>query len=245
MYKDILKSTRHREYPMPQGPWVMMQKWEHMLFLNWPVTKHVMEAQLPPGLELDTYDGDAWISVIPFKVSKMRLRKMPKPPYFGSFLELNVRTYVKRDGIRGVYFFGLDASKLFTVLGARMATLPYFYGSMAMKQIEGSYHFYSKRQGKEPANFRGSYKPMDDLFIPDEGSIPHWLLERYYLWTYRNGSLYRGAIHHKKWEVQNAKVNLDEQSYTSFLPDNSIGSEPLMYYAPSKVALNWLIKKDD
>ncbi|WP_099156898.1 YqjF family protein [Virgibacillus ndiopensis] len=243
MYKDILNSTSHREYPLPKDSWIMMQKWENVLFVHLPVPKQVIEAHLPSGLQLDTYGGDAWISIIPFKVSKIRPRKMPQIPGIRSTLEVNVRTYVKRNGISGVYFFSLDANKLYAVLGARMMTLPYYYATMSLKKIDEIFHYYSSRRGNEPIVFKASYQPIGESIYPEKNSLTYWLLERYFLFSYRNGSMYRGAIHHKQWEIQNAKVDLKKQSLTPFLPNNAFGANPLMHYAPSKVALIWMMKK--
>ncbi|WP_165769032.1 YqjF family protein [Virgibacillus profundi] len=243
MYKKILKSIEHREYPLPKGPWIMMQKWDHLLFMHWPVSPEIMEARLPPGLKLDTYDGDAWITIIPFKVSAMRLRKMPQLPYLGSFLELNVRTYVKHNGISGIYFFSLDASKLHVVIGARMATLPYFYARMEMKKEDSSFYFSSTRKGNESVAFKGSYQPIGAPFYPEKDSLNHWLMERYFLYTYRSGSLFRGDIHHRRWEIQEAKAKLETQAMTPFLPENVLDTKPILHYARSKRALFWMIKK--
>jgi uncharacterized protein YqjF (DUF2071 family) len=243
MYKNILKSTDHRGYPLPKGPWVMMQKWDHLLFLNWPVSPNGISVHIPSGLELDTYNGDAWISVIPFRVRNMRLRNMPQIPYFRTFLELNVRTYVKHQGVKGVYFFSLDASKLHAVLGARIATLPYFYARMKMEQYRDTFHYSSSRKGGQPANFKGSYQPIDGQFYPEQDSLNHWLLERYFLWTYRSGELFQAGIHHKPWKVQDAAVHIDTQTLTSFLPASSLGTQPIAHYASTKTALFWMVNK--
>lgn len=243
MYQDILNSTSHREFPMPKGHWMMMQKWEHLLFLHWPVSPRIMKSIIPPGLELDCYGGEAWISILPFKVSKFHLRNFPSIPFYHSNLEINVRTYVKKDGISGVYFFSLDVNKLLIVLGARLATLPYFYSKMALKEKKDSFYFYCSRTGKEPAFFKGSYHPIDGSFTPKKGSLDHWLLERYFFWTNKGDSIYRGGIHHTKWEIQNAKVNIEKQSFTSFLQNDFPIEQALVHYSSSKIALNWMIQK--
>ncbi|RDW15904.1 DUF2071 domain-containing protein [Oceanobacillus chungangensis] len=82
----------------------MMQKWKHLLFISWPVSVEVIEGLIPQGLDLDTFEGKEWISINPFKVSQMRLRKLPPIPCLSSYLELNVRTYVKCEGVSREYF---------------------------------------------------------------------------------------------------------------------------------------------
>lgn len=244
MYNKIVQSTSHREYPLPKGPWVMMQKWVDLLFLHWPVPKNVMEDLIPPELELDTYDKDAWITIIPFKVSRMRLRNMPQIPYFRSYLELNVRTYVKRNGMKGVYFFSLDASKVHAVLGARMATLPYFYANMDMRKNGDTFRFNSRRIGEESAVFNASYRPVGEPFTPQKDSLNDWLLERYYLWTYKFGSLFRVGIHHGRWEMQQAEAVIENQLVTPFIPASVLEKQPIKQYASSKIALFWMVRKE-
>lgn len=242
MYKDILQQTDHREYPLPKGPWIMMQKWEHLLFMHWPVREDLIKNHLPPGLELDTYDGNAWISIIPFKVSAMRLRKMPKLPYFGCFLELNVRTYVKKDKKAGVYFFSLDTSKLLAAAGGRIATLSYYYAKMNMKKERDQIIFSSVRKGKSTSGFKASYRPAADPFHPEKESLDYWLMERYFLYSYRYGKLFRGDIHHRKWEVQKAEADVKKQTMTAFLGEKTSYTKPLFHYARSKQALFWMVK---
>ncbi|SFA84074.1 hypothetical protein SAMN04488072_102246 [Lentibacillus halodurans] len=243
MYQDILNSTAHRDCPLPQDPWIMMQQWDHLLFIHRPIQPHVLEEYLPQGLVLDTFNSKAWISIIPFKVSKIRLRKMPLFPFIGSFLQINVRTYVKRNGIKGVYFFSVDENQLLMILGSKVATLPSYYADMSMKRRNGYICVDSERRGKTAGILRARYEPTGEFFHPEKGSLEYWLIERYFLWTYRNGSLYRGVIHHKQWTVKKAAVNM-EQSLTTLWPNNFLNSGFLAHYALSQIALIWLIRRE-
>ena len=108
----ILQDTAHRPWPMPQGPWVMTQSWNDLLFAHWAVPPSLIAAKLPPGLELDLFDGRAWIAVVPFWMSNVTPRGVPPLPGLSTFPELNVRTYVTVGGKRpGVFFFSLDADQ--------------------------------------------------------------------------------------------------------------------------------------
>src|SRR5690625_4346711 len=244
MYKDILNDTKHRNSPMPRGPWVMTQKWEDLLFLNFPVPFETMQNHIPSGLELDTYEGKAWITVIPFNITDMRMRMLPSFPYIRKFFELNVRTYVKKDGIPGIYFFSLDASKLLPVLGARMTTLPYYYAKMNMKKKGDWFHYYSKRRSFDSPMFQGKYKPVSEPFFPESGTLSHWLVERYYLWTDVKNTLLIGGIHHLPWEVAVAEAQLQQEEYPSFLSDLIDEKEMVFYYASSMRVLFWPFKRE-
>ncbi|WP_163528836.1 YqjF family protein [Halobacillus ihumii] len=247
MDKNIVMHTEHRDSPLPQGPWIMTQKWEHLLFMHLPVSKEIMAQHIPQGLELDTFEGKAWITIIPFKVSDMHMRKMPPIPFLKSYLELNVRTYVKHNGLSGIYFFSLDADKILAVLGARLTTLPYYCANMTLNEERvGNFHFQSARKGESNVAFKGSYRPNSTSYYPGNKSLSFWLLERYYLWTVKNGSLFRGGIHHKRWKVHNAEAAVEEfYNLISFLPKGVLSEKPLFHYAPSQRALFWPVKKTE
>ncbi|WP_176330380.1 YqjF family protein [Oceanobacillus rekensis] len=243
MFKNILQYTNHRDYPLPHGPWLATQKWNDLLFMHSPVPIETITKYIPKSLELDTFDGSAWITIIPFKVSNMRPRKMPPIPFLHSYLELNVRTYVKHKGIQGIYFFSLDADKLLAVLGARLATLPYFYANINLKKKKETFYFDSTRKGKSEATFKGSYRPVLEAYYPERTSLTYWLLERYFLWSHRNNSLFRWAIHHRRWKIYDVKAIIDNENMLSFLPEDTVVGDPIFHYAHSKRVLFWPIKK--
>jgi len=245
MNHPIIQQTAHREYPLPNGPWLMTQTWQHLLFLHWPVPIQLLRDYIPSSLEIDTYEQTAWISIIPFQIRNMRLRMTPSIPYVRSYLELNVRTYVRCGGIKGVYFFSLDADKWHAVLGARMATLPYFYAKMGFQHNENRYIFTSERYGMETIAFDGSYYVTSNTYYPEPGSLDYWLSERYFLWTHKFGHLYRIGIHHEPWKLQQGNATIHRQSMTPFLPDTVFTSPPKVTYALSKRALFWYPKMID
>ncbi|MUK87998.1 hypothetical protein GMD78_06245 [Ornithinibacillus sp. L9] len=242
MMEEIIRSTAHREYSLPKVPWLVMQKWEKLLFLHWPLSTEKVKRHLPTDLELDTYNGEAWMSMVAFKVNDMRFRRIPLPPYFKSSLQLNVRTYVKRNGVRGVYFFQIDTNHLPTVIGARLATLPYSYAKMSMVEKEGEVTFSSSRK-EEESGWNIQYSVAEEKETLEKGSISHWLLERYFLWTFTNGKLYAGAIHHKQWKVQDANVHIDNHSMSDFLDTNVVNKPAIVHYADSKKTLIYPMKR--
>src|SRR5690606_36170267 len=106
----ILASQAHRPWPMPDSPWVMAQSWHQLLFAHWSFPPEDIRPLLPPGLTLDTYAGQAWVGVVPFRMSGIRLRGLPPVPFTSAFAELSVRTYVTTEDKPGVWFFSLDAA---------------------------------------------------------------------------------------------------------------------------------------
>src|SRR5271165_1084552 len=100
--KQILTTVAHRPWPMPEGRWVMAQQWHDLLFAHWPVDAGKLRSHVPSGLEIDTYNGQAWLAVVPFRMEGVRLRFVPTVPGTSRFPELNVRTYVKHGDKPGV-----------------------------------------------------------------------------------------------------------------------------------------------
>ncbi|GGP16761.1 YqjF family protein [Oceanobacillus neutriphilus] len=222
-------------------PWVLLQKWEHILFLHYPIAPETIKTYLPKEVELDTYNGQAWISIVAFAVSRNRLHYLPAVPYIHPMLQINVRTYIKRKGEIGVYFFTMDTNKLSAALGGRIVNAPFLHADMTMKNSANTYYIHSARKEKLPAAFQASYSPVGHAFYPEKQSLDYWLLERYIFWSYKKGRLYRGDIKHDRWEIRTAEVSIENQSL--FLPGNALGENQIAHYASSKVALNGIIKK--
>src|SRR5690349_6710130 len=126
-----LRKLDHRPWPVPSRPWIMAQNWHELLFAHWRVPVEAVRPLVPQGLEIDLFAGDAWLSVVPFRMSGVRLRGTPALPWLSSFPELNVRTYVCAEGRPGVWFFSLDAASRLAVGVARAwFHLPYFNARM-------------------------------------------------------------------------------------------------------------------
>src|SRR5688500_2141558 len=125
-----------RQYPPPSRPWAFRMTWYDLLFAHWPLPPSAIEGLIPPRLALDTFDGVAWLAIVPFGMRNVRPRCVPPIPGVSSLLELNVRTYVTLGGKPGVWFFSLDANSRLAVRGARLYFhLPYFDAVMSMANL--------------------------------------------------------------------------------------------------------------
>src|SRR5215213_585770 len=132
--RAILSDPGHRLWPRPRRPWVMAQTWTHLLFAHWPLPPEAVRPLIPAGLPLDTFDGQAWVGIVPFQVVGLRARWLPPIPGTANFPELNVRTYITRDDKPGVWFFSLDAANRLAVEAARASYhLPYFKADMHVR----------------------------------------------------------------------------------------------------------------
>lgn len=244
---EILQTTTHRPYPLPTAPWVMVQTWYNLLFAHWPIPTAELQALIPANLVLDTFDGWGWIGVVPFGMQNVHLRSLPPVPFTHTFLELNVRTYIKRDDKPGVYFFSLDAANPLAVAVARWwFHLPYFYARMHLTQTDQTINYSSQRshRGAPPARFQGSYAPTSAPFMAQPGSLEHWFTERYSLYSLdRRGNIYRGDIHHVPWPLQQAEASLQQNTMAQVHSIRLPNQAPLLHYAHYLKVLIWSLQR--
>jgi uncharacterized protein YqjF (DUF2071 family) len=237
-----LRHTAHRPWLVPARPWVMGQSWCDLLFAHWPVPVERVRAHVPPELELDLFDGEAWISVTPFEVRGTRPRGALPPPVLSRFPELNVRTYVTVAERPGIWFFSLDAASALAVAAARtLYRLPYFRARM---RIDGGpregFAYDSARADPRgaPAAFGARYRPLGGHRHPPPGSVEAWLVERYRLYTVDDGQVYAADIHHRPWTVQDADADIAENTMTAPL-GIALHGEPLLQYAARQDVVFW------
>lgn len=212
----ILRATSHRPWPVSSGPWVMYQSWRLLLFAHWPVPAAALRPLVPLPLEIDEMEGTAWVGVVPFLIEDARARGLPALPRVSRFPELNVRTYVRRRGRPGVFFFSLDAGAGLAVAGARLGFhLPYFRARMDVRRTGGRILYDSRRihPGAFPAVFRAEYGPSGDDRLFGPGTLEHFLTERYSFFTDGpGGRLYRGDVRHRPWRVGPAEARFLENT---------------------------------
>lgn len=236
--------TEHRPYPLPDAPWAMKQTWSKLLMMHYPVAPEVVQPYLPRGLFLDTFDGAAWISMVPFLMSNVHPRFTFPVPWLSVFPELNVRTYVIHDGKPGVWFFSLDAANPVAVLIARnFYRLPYFNATMSVVEHPNSVDYYSQRRDSrsDPAQFVGEYGPIGEPFVAQLGTLDYFLAERYCLYTHdEHDNIYRGDIHHVPWPLQPATATIRTNTVS---PIQLPTVEPILHYVERLDILAWLIKK--
>lgn len=182
------------------------QKWRDLLFCHWAVPIESLRSVVPSQLEIDTFDGVAYVATVPFKMREIRPAWLPRRLAF-DFFETNVRTYVVHNGRPGVYFMSLDASSRLAVWAARTGwSLPYFFADMSFDE-SGSHCIYeSRRPANSSASHRVSYSVGETLGISKPGTLEHFLFERYLLFAERRERIFVGTVHHEPYGVSRANI---------------------------------------
>lgn len=204
----ILQYTANRTYPIPDKKWKYYQEWHDTLFFHWKVTPALLKGYIPKGTSLDTIDGMAWISLVAFEVRKMRLRNLPPIPFISDFHEINVRTYVVKDGIPGIYMFSIETDKFIEVLISRfLIGLPYQKADMEINKHE----VWSFNGNKQYTNLRfNCHAPLKS-----KSDLDLWLTERHCLYQNEGDHLYRFDIHHKEWELRKLAAKFFYNKYSA------------------------------
>ena len=222
----------------------MFQRWRWLTFLHWRYEPDAIRRLLPPQVEVDTWDGAAWIGLTPFLLSGLRPPRSPALPWISKFPETNVRTYVRDPkGERGVWFFTLEAGRLAAVVGARaLYHLPYRWAEMRVSRSDRIIEYESWRNppfGRAESSIavlRGA--PLE------AGDFDNFLTARYRLYTMWGKRLAFAQIEHAPWPLHTARVlrleqNLIERSgvlraegppVVHFSPDLEVRIGPLRLY---------------
>ena len=239
----------------PDGRVVMRQSWRHLLFLHWAVPVAQLRSLLPSTLEIDTYEGTAYVGLVPFTMTGVRPPWSPSIPGFSNFHETNVRTYVQyRGGNPGVWFFSLDAANAMAVVGARtLWRLPYFFARMSLDcgNVDGPVSLADDAnvQGQEsstrityaterlwpkprPGNCSTVYSPVGPVRTSDPGTLEHFLIERYILYAGDDQRLFSGQVHHCSYPIRSALVHSLDESLTAAAGLKRGDEAPLAHYSP-------------
>jgi uncharacterized protein len=218
----------------PDGRPIMHQAWGKLLFMHWRIDAELLRSWIPKELEIDTYDGSAWVAIAPFTMWDVRALPpfLPAIPGLNSMHELNVRTYVYLDDVPGVWFFSLDCNSAAAVLAARtFFFLPYYDAEIDLEQEGDTIDYSLERTDDPPAEFAASWTIGETLRYSHPGSLEFFLTERYCLYSERDGSLYRARIHHPPWPLQKAALSSFDSTMIEALGLPTPEGEPLLHYA--------------
>lgn len=220
-------------------------RWHDLLFAHWSIEPRVLRPLIPDKLELDLFDGRAWLGVVPFHMTGVVPRYTPELSCTSAFPEINVRTYVRNSTHAGVYFFSLDATNRLAVRVARLwYKLPYYDARIDIETSGETIDYRSTRTHAHAARaeFAASYNPVGQTFHAAPQSLEHFLVERYAMFSAdRKGRVTRGDVHHLPWELQCAEAEIRVNTMTEQLGIELPQTQPVLHFAKRIDAVAWSI----
>lgn len=237
----------HRPWPVPAKPWIMRMRWCDLLFAHWQADPAVLRKLLPEGLDVDLFDGRAYVAAVPFQMEGVSPRLAPNVPGLHAFPELNLRTYVTAGGKPGVWFFSLDAGQRLAVRVARsLFHLPYFDAKFQTSELGKGFGYTAERthHGAPGAEFAATFRPTGSVYLSTPGTLESWLTERYCLYSAdRAGHLYRGEIDHAPWPLQTAEADVQVNTLGDWLGIQMKGRPAALHFAKALDVRAWLLER--
>jgi uncharacterized protein YqjF (DUF2071 family) len=207
----LFQSISHRKWSLPTKSWSYYQEWNNALFLHWKVPTDILKQFLPTGLTLDTFENEAWISVVAFTMERIRPKNLPSFSPISNFHEINIRTYIIQDNKPGVYFLNIEAQKqLSALISRKLSGLPYEKAKMK-RNLQKEIQTYHSNQEKKGFEFAAKYQVSANFISKSELDL--WLTERYCLYLDKNQKNYLYEIHHLPWELQEVEVSEIHTNY--------------------------------
>jgi len=215
-------------------PWILSQTWEQLLFCNWRYRPETIAPLLPEGLELDLFDGSAWVSAVPLHVTKTHLHGVPAVPYLEHFDELNLRTYVRCGDHHGVWFFSIDAAnEVCSVIGRWVFHAPYHAADVRLIDglAVGDAVAFSSDRDEGTATFQARYRPTAAITEPDD--LMRFLTQRFSMFVCTHDKqLRRGDLEHEPWALAHAEAEILENTIlTAAGLDPPADDNPVLLYS--------------
>lgn len=230
--QEILSKTKHRPWPIPSKEWKFYQEWNDAIFLHYQVDLNVLKKFVPTELEIDLFEGVAWVSIVAFTMEKIRPKYLPAFPPVSNFDEINIRTYVKSNGKTGVYFLSIEGGKQISCNIAKgISELPYRYSTIHRKN--DTYKSHNTLYGDR---LHIAYTVGDSN--KNKSNLDRWLTERYALFQDAGEAINEFEIHHVEWPINEIEIHQLEVDYSRF--DPLIPTHPnLTQYSRGVQVLAW------
>lgn len=246
--REFKLRTSQSPRPLPTGRWTMSQRWNDLLFAHWRLPAASIAPYLPEGLQPDTFQGSAWLGVVPLWADRFSFRGVPSIPWARSFPELHFRTYVhdKRTSTPGIYNLSVDIGNLMATVAARFIFRSQCnWAEMRLNQrTEREFSFYSRRLlVGQPVIFSARYRglgPTRRLAEIRGGSLEYFFTERYCLFTRSSaGQAVRANIHAVASPLEDAEAEIERNDLASALRIHVPDQEPVLHYSRRLAVYVW------
>ena len=246
--REIKVRTSQRPRPLPSGRWAMTQRWNDLLFAHWRVPASAIGQHLPEGLQPDTFQGSAWVGVVPLWMDRFNFRGLFPLPGARSFPELHFRTYVhdQHTGTPGIYNFSLDIGSLLATTAVRFIfQMPCNWSEMRLSQrSEREFAFYSRRRlSSQPVIFNARYRglgPTRRMAEMRSGSLEYFLTERYCLFARNHaGQAVRANIHLVSSPLEDAEAEIERNDLPEAIGIKISDQEPVLHYSRRLAVYIW------
>ncbi|HLV13753.1 MAG TPA: DUF2071 domain-containing protein [Xanthomarina sp.] len=230
--REILHTTDHRPWKMPNEKWKFYQEWNNAIFLHWQVELSELKKFVPKELEIDLFEEKPWVSVVAFTMEKIRLKNLPTFPPISDFDEINIRTYVKSNNKTGVYFLSMEGGNSLSCKVAKgISELPYRFSNI--KRSKNKYE-----SNNSQFNDKLNIQFVIGKEVTEKTKLEKWLTERYALFQDTEKSINKFEIHHVEWPINEIKLKNLEINYSKF--DKLIKNEPnIIQYSKGVKVLAW------
>ena len=230
--REILNTTEHRTWKLPNEKWKFYQEWNNAIFLHWQVELSELKKFVPKELEIDLFDGKPWISVVAFTMEKIRPKNLPAFQPISDFDEINIRTYIKSNNKTAVYFLSIEGGKSLSCKIAKgMSELPYRFSKI--KRTENQYE-----SNNSEFNDKLNIQFEIGKGIKKKTELEKWLTERYALFQDTGTSINEFEIHHLEWPINKIDLKNLEINYPRF--DKLIKNKPdIIQYSKGVKVIAW------
>jgi uncharacterized protein YqjF (DUF2071 family) len=225
-------------------------KWEHLIMANYEITPACLLPYLPNGVELDYFQGKAYVSLVGFLFKDTSIFNVPIP-FFGTFEEVNLRFYVVRkignEYRRGVVFINETvpnkivawvANKLYKEHYTSIPTKHNWVLKGDLKEIQYQWKVQSKWNGIQVNASASSHKMVT-------GSIEEYIFEHYYGYTKVDDiQSIEYKINHPSWminDIHDYKIECDFAAFygNEFSVLNSAKPHSVMLAEGSGISVDW------
>ena len=230
--------------PLADRRSVLRQGWTELAYFHWAYEPEVVQRRLPAGVTIDTFDGSAWVGLIPFEMRDVQLGPTPPVPWLGTFIEINVRTYVVDSlGRRAVWFFSLDVPRSAIVAVARSVfALPYCWARASHVRDADEHRYEMRRRWprRAGASAEMSFAVGDAIPDDDVSYLDHFLTARWALITQRRSRLLCGQVRHPRWPLHRVEdVHIDQSVIEAAGLPSPVGSPRALYSPGVDVEVAW------